>query len=269
MENQIQEPKYPLQTLSKALEILEFMQKHATEGGVTLNNISSSLKISKSSTHRILDTLLYYGFVEKTGSAIVYYQLSWTIYKIGKAVSECHSFETSGYKEIADNLSDELQCSVCLCRRENNTSAVFYSTSPRRPNTATHSRSFFIEHFPLYATASGKLFMLDFSLEEILAYFQTTDIKRYTPNTILNYIDFLENLDETRSQGYAVENKEFDENSVYIAMPIRDYTGKTVATISITDSIDRLEETQVAYLLPKLTDACNTLSAYLGYEAHS
>ncbi len=269
MENQIHEPKYPLQTLSKALEILDFMQKHSAEGGVTLNCISNSLKISKSSAHRILDTLLHYGFVEKTGSAIVYYQLSWTIYKIGKVVSECHSFETSGYKKIADNLSEELQCSVCICRRENNSSTVIYSASPHRSNINSLSCSFFVERLPLYATASGKLFMLDFSREEILAYFQTTDIKRYTPNTILNYIDFLENLDETRLQGYSVENKEFDENSVCIAMPIRDYTGKTIATISIADPNNRLEVTQVADLLPKLADACNALSAYLGYEVPS
>ena len=66
-----QEPKYPLQTLSKALEILSYMGEKACAQGITLNSLSKSLGISKSSAHRILDTLLYYGFVEKSDSAVV------------------------------------------------------------------------------------------------------------------------------------------------------------------------------------------------------
>lgn len=268
MDNQVQEPKYPLHTLSKALEILDFMQKHASEGGITLNQISNTLQISKSSAHRILDTLLHYGFVEKTGSAIVRYQLSWAIYRIGKSVSECHTFESSEYKKIADKLAEDLQCGVCISRKENNTSTVLYNTSPHRSDTASHSWSFFVERLPLYATASGKLFMLDLNREEILTYFQTTDIKRYTPNTILNYIDFLENLEEIKAQGYAVEDREFDENGLYIAMPVKDYTGKTVAAISVTDAIDRTNSDRAEFILPKLAAACDALSAYLGYEAN-
>ena len=107
-----QEPKYPLQTLSKALEILSYMGEKACAQGITLNSLSKSLGISKSSAHRILDTLLYYGFVEKSDSAVVYYQLSWSLYRIGSVVTERHDLESSGYRARADALAREVQRGV-------------------------------------------------------------------------------------------------------------------------------------------------------------
>ena len=259
-----QEPKYPLQTLSKALEILSYMGEKACAQGITLNSLSKSLGISKSSAHRILDTLLYYGFVEKSDSAVVYYQLSWSLYRIGSVVTERHDLESSGYRARADALAREVQRGVCVCAPRDSSSVVLYHAAPME--TERPSWSFFVEHLPLYATASGKLFMLDFSKEEVLEYFRSTDIKRYTPNTLLNYIDFLENLERIRERGYSLDDREYDEGSIYVAMPVRDYTGRTVAAISIIGTPDTMQPDQIRQMLPQLSAVSQDLSAWLGHQ---
>lgn len=253
------EPKYPLQTLSKALEVLEHMRQSGAP--LTLSAISKSLEISKSSAHRILDTLLHYGFVEKNGTAAVHYQLSWSVYQIGKVVPECHTLESYDYRSLVDFLAREVQCRVDIYIQTENTNTSLYHA----PCLTDESRqSVFVERFPLYATASGKLFMLDFTKEGILRYFQTTDIRRYTPNTILNYIDFLENLEKIQEQGYSMDDREYSMDKTNVAMPVRNYNGQTVAALSITLDPDGAPA-KLPELLPKLARACDTISAYLGY----
>ena len=176
MENKEYLPKYPLQTLSKALEILKYMRETSSSTGVTLNNISKNLGISKSSAHRILDTLLSYGFVEKTSTAIVSYNLSWEAYKTGCVVPDSHTLNASNYVQIVESLSKELNKTVSINIYEKNITYILYKAVPDMVN---YVRSFFGEHKPLYATAAGKLFMLNFSTDEILHYFQNTDIKKY------------------------------------------------------------------------------------------
>lgn len=259
-----QEPKYPLQTLSKALEVLEYMRQNLSPHGVTLSAISKNLNISKSSAHRLLDTLLHYGFVEKSGATVIHYQLSWALYQIGKAVPECHTLETCDYESLISALSREIRRRVDLCVRSEDTNSSIYHADPLAAADPAAERTVFIERFPLHATASGKIFMLDFTKEEILRYFQTTDIRRYTPNTILNYIDFLENLEQIREQGYSVENQEYAQGNFFVSMPVRDYSGRTAAAVSITLEPDSAAD-ELPELLPKLARTCDTISAYLGY----
>lgn len=264
MVSHTQEPKYPLQTLSKALEVLEYMRQNLSPHGVTLNAVSKSLNISKSSAHRILDTLLHYGFVEKSGTTVICYQLSWTLYQIGSAVPACHTLETCDYRRLIDDLARELGRRVDLCVHRDGASTSIYHADPVE-TAAAPERTVFVERFPLYATASGKVFMLDFSKEEILHYFQTTDIRRYTSNTILNYIDFLEDLERIRERGYSMENQEYIQGNCYVSMPVRDYSERTIAAVSITLDPDSAAE-DLPSLLPGLHRICDAISEYLGYS---
>ncbi|MBS5916551.1 MAG: helix-turn-helix domain-containing protein, partial [Clostridiales bacterium] len=62
-------PKYPVQTLSKALDIIEYLKNNNTAEGVSISEISRELDMAKSGVHRLLDTLMAYGFVEKVENA--------------------------------------------------------------------------------------------------------------------------------------------------------------------------------------------------------
>lgn len=254
-------PKYPLQTLSKALEILNYIKDCPTSDGVTLSTISTALKISKSSAHRILDTLLAYGFVEKTGGVITTYRLSWAAFKVGNSVPKYHTLNSSDYVHILENLALKLKRAVSLDILSQYSAIVMYKVDP---NTPVPSQNFIGTHNPLYATASGKLFMLDFSNEEIRAYFKNTSIKKYTPNTILNYIDFLDELSAVKTQDYAINNCEFNEDSFCISMPVRDYTKRIAATISVCGTPQAMTEKDLEEIKPELRKACQCLSSFLG-----
>ncbi len=254
-------PKYPLQTLSKALEILNFIKDSPSSSGITLSFISKSLNLSKSSTHRILDTLLQYGFVEKSENVITTYRLGWAAYKVGSCVPKYHTLNSSNYAASLEVLAQELKRTATLNVINEYSSMIMYKVDP---NATVPSQAYIGQRTPLYATASGKLFMLNFTNEEIRGYFKDTDIKKYTSNTILNYIDFLDELNKIKFNDYAFDNCEYKENTACIAVPVRDYTRKIVAAISITDTPDNMSASHLEQIIPKLKDVCDNLSRFLG-----
>ena len=255
-------PKYPLHTLSKALEILNYIKDSSSSDGVTLNTISKDLEISKSSAHRILDTLLYYGFVEKNSSVITKYRLSWGAYKVGIAVPKYHTLNSSNYAPLLEKLSQEINKTVTLSVQNEYVTITLYKVES---DSYVPLQSHLGKHNPLYATASGKLFMLEFSQEEIRNYFKNTEIKKYTSNTILNFIDFLDELNIVKAKGYSMDNCEYEENTICIAMAIKDYTKKTIAAISISDSAEKMTTEDIKFIKEKLKTTCDTISKYLGY----
>ena len=80
-----QEPKYPVQTLMKALELLNYLAKNTGNLGAGISELSEALGLGKSTVHRLLDTLQYYGYIEKS-SETNRYRLGWELYKTGQAV---------------------------------------------------------------------------------------------------------------------------------------------------------------------------------------
>ena len=54
-----QEPKYPVQTVMKALELLNHLAKNTGNLGAGVSELSDALGIGKSTVHRLLDTLQY------------------------------------------------------------------------------------------------------------------------------------------------------------------------------------------------------------------
>ena len=76
-----QEPKYPVQTVMKALELLNHLAKNTGNLGAGVSELSDALGIGKSTVHRLLDTLQYYGYIEKSEETNRY-RLGWELYKV-------------------------------------------------------------------------------------------------------------------------------------------------------------------------------------------
>ena len=57
------------------------------------------------------------------------------------------------------------------------------------------------------------------------------------------------------------------ENTVCIAMPIRDYTKRIIAAISISGSAEEITEENIEAFKPILKEACDGISDFLGANA--
>ena len=81
------EPKYPVQTVMKAIEIINLLAKEGGSQGLGISEFSKELEMGKSTVHRLLDTLQFYGYIEKDEESSRY-RLGWELYKIGQRIPQ-------------------------------------------------------------------------------------------------------------------------------------------------------------------------------------
>jgi DNA-binding IclR family transcriptional regulator len=87
-----------------------------------------------------------------------------------------------------------------------------------------------------HAAAGGKVLLSELSANEIRTIYKDRPLRKYGKNTITNIGQLLEELENIRKQGYAVDNEEYYEGIRCVAAPVR-AGGRIVAALSITGSI--------------------------------
>ena len=74
----------------------------------------------------------------------------------------------------------------------------------------------------------------------------------------------LEQLDRIRECGYAIDNEECEMGIRCIAVPIRDYTGKMVAGLSVSGPTSRMTSESIREKIPYLFEVVGEISKRLG-----
>ncbi len=256
-------PKYPVQTLGKALDILNYIKENPSSEGVTLTEISTELKIGKSGVHRLLDTLMAYDFIEKTTGVSPAYRLGWGLFNAGNVVPKQHTLSGANYVPVIKKLCNTFFETTNLGVFNNYEAIIICKIEPARMLRTNIQLG---EREPLYATAIGKLFMSGLSDKDVDNYFSRTTLSKLASNTITDKQELLENIKEIKKLGYAIDNEEFVDGMICFAMPIKDFTGHIVSGISISGPAERMTRDKMNEIKPVLKEACDSISEFLGYN---
>ena len=256
--------KYPVLTLEKALEIINYFKTHENDDGISLTEISTNLDMKKSSVHRILNTLLEYNYIEKIPGGKKF-RLSWELYYIGNTIPQRRNLSPSLCLPIIKRLCNKYNESINMSILSGDEAVVIYCAEPAigvKISNAIGDRQ------PLYATAKGKLFLSQMSENEIFNYYNKHEIERYTPYTIVTPGKMLNEIADITSVGYAMDREEHFLGITCVSFPVRNYDNRIIATLScsgITQSITSMMS-DVSELKQDLIDACNELSLHMGYH---
>jgi DNA-binding IclR family transcriptional regulator len=85
-------------------------------------------------------------------------------------------------------------------------------------------------------------------------------------NTIINKKELENEFKKIREQGYAVDKIEHEEGVRCVAGPIRDYTGKVIASMSISGPAFRINENKIPNIAKKAKEYCDCISKGMGYN---
>lgn len=255
-------PKYPVQTLEKSLDVLFYMVNHPCNTGIAITEISENTGIGKSGVHRILDTYLSYGIVEKQENAQTY-RLGWGLYELGLSVPATNSLLSTNYAEVISDLCGQVAETVNLGIRSDDEVVIIHK---REPTSRLHANISVGEREPMHATGMGKIFLSEFSDQEVRDYYSTHEVVQMTENSIMTADEMIPELDKVRRQGYAVDTREYDRDLICVAMPIRDYTGGIAAAMSVSGHTSHMDEDQLEKILAALGQAVSRLSLSMGYN---
>ncbi|HOV41959.1 MAG TPA: IclR family transcriptional regulator, partial [Oscillospiraceae bacterium] len=117
---------------------------------------------------------------------------------------------------------------------------------------------------PVYCTAVGKAMLAELPLEKVREIWDGSEIKKYTPNTITDFNDLLNELEEIRKNGYAIDNEENELGVRCIAASIKNFEGRADNAFSISAPVSRLGDERVEMLSQYLLETKEKLSRELG-----
>jgi len=247
-----------IQSIDRALQVLELFTLEKPEWGVT--EISKVLNIYKSNVHNVLTTLAEKGFVIKD-SKTDKYKLGIKFFELGSIVIKNMDLRKIAHPYI-EELSKEFNETVHLGVLDE---GRVVSIEREESDKSLCSHIEIGKRTPLHCTAVGKAIMAYLSKDKVAAIVKGKGLKKYTENTITNKKELENEFKKIREQGYAVDNIEHEEGVRCVAGPIRDYTGKVIASMSISGPAFRINESNSPNIAKKVKEYCDCISKGMGY----
>jgi DNA-binding IclR family transcriptional regulator len=118
---------------------------------------------------------------------------------------------------------------------------------------------------PVYAGASGKIFLSFMPEDELTRRFEDIELKNFTPNSVVSKKAYMEDLKRVRAQGYAFTVSEVTQDCSTTSAPIIDDMGRVIAAIAIRSPATRITKENVGPIAERLLKTVADISKDLGY----
>jgi len=255
-------PNYPIKVLDKTLSILETMLRQGS--AMSMTEISEKLGFYPSTTHRILDTLKHWGYVEQEPNN-QRYQLGLKVIELGMA--KLHQMDlareaTPYLKELVNQCNETVHLGVL------EEGEVMYLAKEESSQTI-RMISYVGKRAPLHCTALGKILLAYMSEEEREKILEDRELPRLTEKTITDKRELEKELNKVKKQGFALDREENEKDVCCIAAPIRNHQGKVIAAISISSPAFRIDVNKQNNLKDALLENSKRISERLGYKEKS
>lgn len=248
-----------IRSLDNALCVLELLAAQSSEVSITYIAEHSGLHISK--VFRMLNTLQARKYVTRNPYTKGF-RLGLATIHLGEAAKRGINLIQQAHP-ILVRLSEDTRENACLTVLADNRSALIdqvsasgVGASPSSLGSQTH----------LYCTASGKILLGFSSAEFIEAYLSAQELSPLTPNTITDEKLLRDVLNDVRTNGFAIDDEEAWIGIRCIAYPVRDYSGKVVASIHIRGLSSQVIPEKYDYYRQHVSNAASLLSLDLGYH---
>lgn len=250
------------QSLEKALQIIEFMAEYRKPA--RLQTIAEAVSFPASTTLRFLATLEKRKYVKQDPDTLRY-SLTCKLCKIGNMVSSSHKVRDIARPYLIE-LVDAVEESACLAIDEDG--KALYIDVVNGPDNLLRVMQRIGKEAPLHCTGVGKLLLLNYDQEKLDDLLASTGLERLTHNTISSLDELMNELDKVAKLGYAIDDEECEIGARCIAAPIRNYTGKIVASISVSGPVSRMTFQKIEIVKNELQQTARKISEELGYDEH-
>lgn len=250
--------EYNVRAVERALQILKsFDDKHPERG---VSEISEVVGLHKATTHRILATLVNYGFIERTADGLKY-RLGVQLVDLGFKVSRRMDLRREAMPimtRLALKINEAVDLSIW------NQSSVLYIEMIQSQHALTVSATPG-QRLPGYCTASGKVFLSHLSEKELNDYLSTS-LDATTKNTVTSIGTLRSELHNVREQGYAVDNEEFEYGVRAVAAPVYNLQDQVIGAVSVPGPANRLTPERIQEIIPHLLDTTKEISKCMGWS---
>ncbi|WP_162909324.1 IclR family transcriptional regulator [Aggregatilinea lenta] len=246
--------------MTKALAVLEIVAN--APRGLQLSEVSAELGFDRSTTYRLLNTLIAAGYIVRDGSKR--YNLSYRLVTLSRHLLADNE-RSRASREIMEWIAHETGETIHLSALDGMEEVLIQ----RVKGTQFLIVDFQIgERFSLHCTSVGKV-LLAYQDERLIEQVIAAGLPQMASNTITDPDHLRQELRHIRSTGYAIDDHELADHMRCISVPVFEADGRVMVGLSISGpdtrlSLEKLEE----YKVP-LSEGARELSERLGGAPNS
>ncbi|MEW9097023.1 MAG: IclR family transcriptional regulator [Clostridiaceae bacterium] len=215
-----------MQLVDRIFNVLELLSSNSE--GFMITEISKSLDLPVSTTHRLLSSLKDNNYVTQDESTSKYklglkvvtlasnYLNGNNIKQVAKPFMEDLAYE---YEEVVFLTVLENERAICIDTAISNTRINFYVKVG--------------SEMPLNAAIGGQVILAYAGEREVDRILENYSSRKYTQKTLLDPKDIKMKLNKIKEQGYGICDEELELGVWAGAAPIKDTSGKVVASIAM------------------------------------
>jgi IclR family transcriptional regulator, pca regulon regulatory protein len=245
-----------LQSLERGLSVILAFSNHRPQ--LSLGDLAEATGLSRPTVRRIVLTLEELGYIRSVGRQ---FALTPHVLALGHAYLSSLSLT-----EVAQPLMEDVTrvtgqtCSLAVLDGED---AVYIARVPaKRVMSITLTTG---TRLPAYATSMGRVLLAGLQDAEIESFLERVELHPLTPRTTTDPYCLRKTINDVRDQGWALVDQEFEEGVRSFSAPIRDMTGRVIASLSMSCaagyvSLDTIHDKY----LPVVVKAARDISEHLG-----
>jgi IclR family KDG regulon transcriptional repressor len=223
-------PNNLVQTIERASFILDILGQ--SPQGISIRDLSDKIQLPKGTTHRLLSSLSYFGYVRQDPNTKNYF-LGFKLVELGNLLLSQLDLRKEAEPFLRD-LAERTKETVHLVILDQN-EIVYLDKLETEPNTGgLRMASRVGSRNPAHSCAVGKVLLADLPEETLERIVTEKGLSKRTENTITRPNHLKEHLKLVRKQGYAVDDEENERGIRCVGAPVFNETGRTVAAVSIS-----------------------------------
>ena len=246
------------QSVLRALSIIEKMAEHT--GPIRLQDLAKKINLPSSTCLRYLNTLITKKYIKHDPIMLQYY-LTMKLPYLGSHVVSQLKIQRIARPYLIE-LSKACQESACLAILQD--LVVVYIDVVEGPDHILRTLQRIGKIAPAHCTGVGKCLLMQFSDRELDDYISSKGLTTLTRNTITSRRRLIKELELARMRGFALDNEECENHVRCVAAPVRDCTGKIVASISISGPSFRLISKKLELVKNLVKNTAHEISESLG-----
>nr|WP_278434452.1 IclR family transcriptional regulator [Brucella anthropi] len=247
-----------LKSLMKIMRVLECFS--VNDRALSLAEICDKTGFPRSTTHRLMASLREVGFLDQDRERDKY-RLGLKLFELGNIVLMNLDLHREA-RPIVESLKRMSGQMVHLAIFDGLSAVVIHRADPS-PDHAPTSTS--IENAPVHCTSVGKA-ILAWQSDAVVQKVIDAGLRYYTEATITTGPALLEEMEQIRKRGYAIDDGEHQPGLRCVGAPIRNQSGEVIAGISVSGPSWQINMTDVEELSKVVMHHANLIGQRIGHH---
>lgn len=248
-------------TILSVAKAMQLLQRLSVSGRpLSLKEIAEQAELPKSTAFGLLTTMREYDVISQGTDGK--YGLGLRLFEYGCQIGRSWDISAAA-KPYMEHLAADTGASVMLSICEGGSVITLDQVQARDKLRIVSDVG---ARLPIYCTSQGKVFLAQMARADAEKLLRRQKMTQFTPHTITELPELMQEIERCRENGYAIENGEYKIGLRSISAPVRTVDGEARYTVGVIGMFRSTHSEEFAQAVEKVRATAGMISAALGYR---